>query len=132
MRDAVSGAQRIDVRMQRYSMSHGLNFILFNITSRLPLGRGERATIVLRGGAGPTLPHGETQVNGARRERYEWAGLGGDGTAGVEIALTRRVATMVDYKVTYAKPRIKIAGGGKGQTTALTHQAAVGITLRLK
>ena len=130
----VNGLQRMSARVQRYSMSHGLNFILINLTSRMPLGWGGdgRTTLVLRGGAGPTLPHAETQVNGVSREQYEWAGLGGNGGAGVEIRLAPRLAATVDYKVTYAKPTITIAGGGTGQTTALSHHLAVGVVLRLQ
>ena len=49
---AVTGDQAMTAHVQRYSMSHGLNFILFNLTSRLPLG--------------PDGPHGG-RVAGRRR-----------------------------------------------------------------
>jgi len=128
----VSGSQPMDLRVQRYSMSHGLNFLLINLIARQPLGSTDsRTTLVLRGGAGPTLPHAETQVNGVSREQYEWAGLGADGGAGIEIRLARRVAVTLDYKLTYAKPTITIAGDGTGQTTALGHHVGVGMVFGL-
>lgn len=125
----VANPSRMDTLVQRYAMSHGLNFILVNFVSRTPIGPTDgRAALVIRGGAGPTLPHAETSVLHQEREQYEWAGLGVHGAAGLEILLHGRWSMVVDYKLTYAKPTISIANG-TGQTTALTHQVAAGIKI---
>ena len=112
--------------VQRYAMSHGLNFILFNVVVKQPIGTGP-VSLVVRGGAGPTLPHAESTVLTTPREQYEYGGLGLDGAIGLDIKLKGRLSAMSEYKLTYAKPEISVAGG-TGQTTALAHQINFGIT----
>jgi hypothetical protein len=112
--------------VQRYAMSHGLNFILFNVVVRQPLGDGP-VSLVVRGGAGPTLPHAESTVLTVPREQYEYGGIGLDGGIGIDIRLGGRFSAMSEYKLTYAKPEIDVAGG-TGQTSALSHQINFGIT----
>ena len=112
--------------VQRYAMSHGLNFILFNVVFKQPLGGGP-VSLVVRGGAGPTVPHAESTVLNVPREQYEAGGLGLDGAVGFDIKLKGRFSAMSEYKLTYAKPEISVAGG-TGQTTALAHQVNFGIT----
>jgi hypothetical protein len=131
---AVSTSERMDERVGRYSMSHGLNFIVANVVWRTPLGGGasDKSAIafVARGGLGPTLPHAETVVSGIAREQYEWGGLGLHAAAGFDLRLHRRLSAFLEYKLGYAKPTISIANG-TGQTTALTHQIAVGLGIGL-
>jgi opacity protein-like surface antigen len=126
---AVNDTRRMDTAVQRYSMSHGLNFILANVVSRRPI-PGGRLAVVVRAGLGPTLPHGESVVFGVNRERYEWAGLGLHAAAGLDLHVTGRMSGLVEYKVTYARPTIAIADG-TGQMSAATHQVAVGLGVRL-
>ena len=87
-------------------------------------------TIVARGGAGPTLPHAESTVGGVAREQYEFAGLGLHGASGVDVKIHRWLSAVVEYKLTYAKPEITIAGGS-GSMTAITHHVAVGLAFGL-
>jgi hypothetical protein len=122
-------ASRMDGFVQRYAMSHGLNFILVNLVSRTPVGPADGPiTLVVRGGAGPTLPHAETSVGNQERQQYEWGGVGLHGAAGIDLRLNGRWSLLAEYKLTYAKPTISIAGG-TGQTTAMTHHLAVGIAI---
>jgi opacity protein-like surface antigen len=125
----ISGAERMDARVQRYSMSHGLNFLLANLVSRQPIGSGE-SSFVLRGGLGPTLPHGESEVFGVTQEQYEWAGLGLQASAGVDLHLTGRLSGIIEYKLTYAHPTITIPNG-TGDMVAVTHHLAIGLGVRL-
>src|SRR3954467_114789 len=72
---------RMDSIVQRYSMSHGMNFILFNAVMRIPMSDvpgsfSSRVAITGRAGAGPMLPHGESSVDGELQEQYEIAGVG--------------------------------------------------------
>jgi hypothetical protein len=126
---ALSTTERMDTRVARYSMSHGLNFILLNAVIRQPIG-DTAGKIVWRGGLGPTRPHGESVVFGVSQAQYEWAGLGGQASVGAELPLTGRLLGIVEYKATFAKPTITIAGG-TGDTTALTHQVALGLGLAI-
>lgn len=119
----------------RYQMTHGLNFLVVNLTNRIPIGRsayGEpRMALVARGGVGVTLPHAETTVFGEPREQYEYAGLGAHAAVGLDIRLKGRLSLVSEYKLTYAKPTITTAHNGTGQTTALSHHVAVGFAFGL-
>lgn len=115
--------------VQRYSMTHGLNFLLVNAVVRQPFGAGRHA-LAFRIGAGPTLPHAESTVSGRSQEQYEVAGLGGHAAAGATIGVWRTLAALVEYKLTYARPEITIAGG-TGRTSTLTHHLAAGFSLGL-
>lgn len=119
----------------RYQMTHGLNFLVVNLTNRTPLGRsayGEpRMALVARGGAGITLPHAETTILGASLEQYEYAGLGAHAAVGLDIRLKGRLSLVSEYKVTYAKPTITTAHNGTGRTTAMSHHLAVGFAFGL-
>jgi hypothetical protein len=110
--------------VQRYSMTHGLNFAVINLVSRTPLGQTP-FTVMVRSGVGPTIPHAETTIDGEPREQYESGGLGGHFSAGIEIRTWRFVSAALEYKFTLARPEIELAGG-TGRTTAATHQVAFG------
>jgi len=125
----------MDTIVQRYSMSHGMNFILINAVMRMPVtdassGLASRVAIIVRGGAGPMVPHGETQVAGEVAEQYEVAGVGYQLAAGADLRLVGPLSAMVEYKFGHASPEITIAGGS-GHTTANLHQIAFGLALGL-
>jgi hypothetical protein len=115
--------------VDRYSMTHGLNFLLINAVVRQPVGSG-RMAIIARAGAGPTLPHAETSVLGAERAQYEFAGMGAHFAGGLDIRLRTRISALVEYKLTVARPQISI-DAGDGQMLAITHQVAVGLAFGL-
>jgi hypothetical protein len=119
-----SGPVLMEALVQRYAMTHGLNFVVVNGIARRPL--GDRLALVGRLGAGITVPHAESTVLGRAREQYQFAGAGGHLAAGVETTLRGPLAFVTEYKLTYARPRIDVAGGS-GQTTALTHHVAFGM-----
>jgi len=125
----VSAMERMDARVQQYSMSHGLNFLLVNAVSRQPIGENGSA-FVLRGGIGPTLPHAESIVGGVSSEQYEWAGIGLQASAGVDLHITGRLSGIVEYKLTYAKPTMTLANG-TGDMAAISHHIAAGLGLQL-
>ena len=117
--------QPMSTIVERYAMTHGLNFLLVNVVARQPAA-GSRASLVVRAGAGPTIPHTETTVLGGAVDKYEFAGWGLHGAAGIDLRLSGRLSFVAEYKVTRARPEVTIAGG-TGRTTALTHQAAAGV-----
>jgi hypothetical protein len=126
---AVDTRAPMNTLVERYSMTHGLNFLLVNVVSRTPFGASSVA-LVARAGAGPTLPHAETTVMGQAREQYEYGGLGAHGAAGLDIRLHRRLSGVIEYKVTAAKPTIDIVNG-TGRTAAVSHQVALGLVFGL-
>jgi hypothetical protein len=119
----------MSVLVERYSMTHGLNFLVGNVGVRQPLGGG-RAAVHGRGGMGVTLPHAESTVSGLPREQYEYAGLGIHAAAGVDVRIAGPVSGSLEYKLTWARPEIDIALG-TGRTTSLTHHLAFGFVVGL-
>jgi hypothetical protein len=122
---------RMDEIVQRYSMSHGMNFALFNVVMRLPLaeagnGIASRVAVTARAGAGPMLPHAESTVNGESADQYEAAGVGYQVAGGVDVRLVGWLSAVADYKFGRATPEITIVDG-TGRTTANVHQLAFGL-----
>jgi hypothetical protein len=64
------------------------------------------------------------------QEQYEWAGLGLQASAGVDLHLTGRLSGIIEYKLTYAHPTITIPNG-TGDMVAVTHHLAIGLGVRL-
>jgi opacity protein-like surface antigen len=125
-----------DVRLssiaQRLSMSHGLNFILVNVAARHGLGPADatgahRIVGVVRAGAGPTMPHAESQLDNVTMEQYEGGGLGVQVGGGIEISLGHNVGALGEYKFTSASPEIDVAGG-TAKIPSRTHHIAFGLT----
>jgi hypothetical protein len=116
----------MDAIVQRYSMSHGLNYILINVVSRTPLVE-DRVDLFLRGGAGPTLPHSESSVLGLEQYQYEYAGWGVHAAAGLEWRLRGPLGALLEYKFTFSKPEITLAEEGRGEMRAASHQVAFGL-----
>jgi hypothetical protein len=115
--------------VERYAMSHGLNFLVANFIVRHSLGSG-RAALIARAGMGPALPHTETTVLGNAVDRYEYAGVGTHVAAGIDVQMLGRLSFMTEYKFTYARPEITISAG-TGRMTAATHHVAVGLAFGL-
>jgi hypothetical protein len=125
----VTGNPRMDTLVQRYSMTHGLNYLLLNGLVRHTPRQGPM-TLVGRLGAGPTLPHAETTVGGSPREQYEFGGPGVHLSAGADIWIAGRLSVLAEYKLTGSRPTVSIAEG-EGRAWAVTHQVAVGLTYGL-
>ena len=126
---------RMDTIVQRYAMSHGMNFALFNAVIRVPLdegGNGFASCVALtaRAGAGPMLPHAENTVAGESREQYEAGGVGYQVAGGVDVHLTGWLSAIADYKFGHGTPEVMIVDG-TGRTTANVHQLAFGLAFGL-
>lgn len=115
----------MDILVQRYAMTHGLNFLLINFVNRLPLG-ATRFTLVTRAGAGATLPHAETTIDDVDREQYQFAGPGAKVEFGVAFRLFHALSLSSAYKLSVARPLISIADG-TGRMLAVTHQISGGV-----
>jgi opacity protein-like surface antigen len=127
----VDTTTRMDTFVQHYAMSHGMNFMLVNVVARRPLGgTASRVALTGRAGAGPMLPHAETNVGGRSREQYERAGIGFQVAGGVDVRLAGWLSAIADYKFGHARPEIDIADG-TGQMSANVHQIAFGLAFGL-
>lgn len=120
--------------VKRLSMSHGLNFILANVSARRGFGPADangvhRLVGVVRAGIGPTMPHAESHIGDVTQEQYESGGLGTQVGGGVELALWRRIGALGEYKFTWASPEIDVPGG-HAKIPSRTHHVAFGIAYR--
>jgi hypothetical protein len=123
----VDGESLVGAVVQRLAMSHGLNFVLANVALRRDVGKGLRA--VVRAGAGPTVPHVETTIDGLSRDQYASGGLGAQAAGGVEATLVTHVLVLAEYKFTWASPTIDVASG-RATIPARTHHVVAGLAYR--
>jgi hypothetical protein len=108
----------------RFAMSHGLNFLLADIGIRRPL--RPRVTATLIAGAGPMLPHVESEIDGIPHDGYELGGTGIQVAAGADVRVSRHVSLLAEYKWTRAMMRVTIAGG-EASLSPTSHHLAVGV-----
>jgi hypothetical protein len=129
----VDGRQPLGDFVQEFAVSHGANFLLVNGVVRRPwrtAGGWPRWDVALRCGAGPTLLHPESTVEGAHRERYEWGGLGLQFALGVEGRFANGLTVFAEGKWTHAAPSVAIAAG-EARTTLDTFHIVFGTGWRL-
>lgn len=127
----VSAQLRMDSIIQRHAMTHGLNFLMANIAWRRPLGGSSGTgpvTLVLRAGAGPVVPGVDSVVDHVSVQEYQYAGLGGQMAAGLDVRLRGWLSATVEYKFTGTRPIVDLACG-TSRMTALTHHVAAGFAV---
>ena len=129
----IDTSQKVSLVVQELSMSHGLNFIFGNFVMRREFGArhgaGRRATAAIRIGAGPTVPHAESTINGVSRQQYEYGGIGAQVGAGVEVAVWRGVHVLGEYKFTGTTARISV-DDGEAVIPARSHHGVAGVAVR--
>lgn len=128
----VSGELPLGEIVQQYSISHGVNLLLFNAAVRRGVGRnaespGGRLILSGRAGAGPTLPHTESSVEGLRQEQYEVGRLGWQAAGGAEFKLWRGMHLLAEYKFTRTRQRGKVASG-TAESLLRTHHGVFGLS----
>lgn len=97
--------------VRRFSISHGLNMLLVNAVVRRPLSRSRRIHATARLGAGVTVPHAESDIEGTTQEQYEWGSLALHAAIGSELRIAGRARVLAEYKLTTAAPTVSVAGG---------------------
>jgi hypothetical protein len=131
---AIDDTQRLDTVVSRFAISHGLNLLLGNVVVRQPLVRGASGTrqlaCVLRLGAGPTIPHAETTIDGTAQEQYQWGRVAGQAAAGLEWRFARRLAALAEYKLTATPQRVRIPDG-TASATIVSHHVVAGLAWRV-
>jgi len=117
--------------VQRFSMSHGLNFVLVNIAARRTLRTSSRGPLRLtaRAGAGPTVPHVESTIAGVPEEGYQLGSIALHAGGGVEIPIGRHVSMLAEYKLTRVHEDVA-AAGGRVRGTFVSHHAIAGVAWR--
>ncbi len=102
--------------VQRFSISHGVNLLLANAVFRHEFGRitDEKvapAYFVLRAGAGATIPHPESTIQGLADEHYQVGSpafqLGGS----IEVRVWHRLYWSGEYKFTRTHEHVDVNSG---------------------
>jgi hypothetical protein len=118
--------------VQQYSISHGVNLLLFNAALRHGVSRNAdapdgRLVLTARVGVGPTLPHTESSVEGSRQEQYEVGRVGWQVAGGAEFKLLRRMYALGEYKFTRTRQRGKVFSG-TAESLLRTHHGVFGLS----
>jgi hypothetical protein len=100
----------------QFEVSHGLNIVLVNAVARRTLvgssepSRGKLA-LIIRAGAGPTIPRPEVIVFGAAGGGYEAGPVAVQGAGGLEAVVWRGLRALVEYKYTFTPTSFAIPNG---------------------
>jgi len=113
--------------VQRFAMSHGLNFVFINALVRHPLA-ADRVMLTGRVGAGPLLPHAEIEIEHRTTEGYQLSGAGVQASAGIEMRVWRHANVLAEYKWTRARPAVEI-DDGRATVTTRSHHVVMGLSL---
>ena len=120
LREISGGVEtRLQARMRRYAeqfeVSHGLNMVLVNVVVRRALVGDDppnaRVALILRAGAGPTIPRPEVIVFGSSGGSYEAGPVALQAAAGAEVKLWRGVHALTEYKYTFTSTSFGIPNG---------------------
>jgi opacity protein-like surface antigen len=131
----VDRGQRLDDTVQRFSISHGVNYLTLNILGRLRWKRDERypegrLQPYAGLGVGGLLLHPESVIGGRSFQQYEWNGLGYVLFAGLDYRVTRRWGLFVEYKFNRRNVNVRVVDG-TADTRLNTHHLAFGTSYRL-
>jgi len=126
---AVDRVQVLGDTFERFSISHGVNFVLANLVFRQPLDRRDRVALAVRGGLGPTVPHPESTIGGRSVERYELGSFGWQIGAGLEVKVAGGLHAIGEYKLTRTRQRVTVADG-EARTLLRTHHGIFGVGWR--
>ena len=118
--------------VQQYSISHGVNLLLFNVAARHRVGAsverpGGLVVLTARAGVGPTIPHTESSVEGLRQEQYELGRAAWQVAGGAELKLWRGLHALGEYKFTRTRQRGEIANG-EARSLLRTHHGVFGLS----
>jgi lipid A oxidase len=117
----------------QFEVSHGLNMLLVNAVLRQGLlggrePRDARIALIVRVGAGPTLPRPEVIVFGAAGGAYEMGPVAVQGAAGIETKLWRGLHLLTEYKYTLTPTSFAIPNG-TASFDVHSHHFATGLAI---
>jgi lipid A oxidase len=131
----VGGAAKIDSLVQVFQVTHGVNYMAFDVLARYGVladrERFPRGRIQLYGGLGlgPVVTHAENRVgNVGNEDRYEVAGVGVQGFAGIRALVWKYAGVFVEYKFTHSSLNVGVASG-RGRLEENTHHLIGGLAI---
>jgi len=117
--------------LNQFQQSHGLNFLLGNVTYRFSPGCTGRCTAVLRGGAGISTPHVESTFRNVHQEQYQRGGFAWQLGGGVEYHLWQFVYGVADARITRVTEDHLRGAGVEIAGSFFTRHVDFGVALRL-
>lgn len=136
--EAVDSRERIDRSLQRFDVSHGVNFLTADLVvrrgwlrdpERFPNGRIQPYAGF---GVGAAIAHPENVVQGrANDQAYELGGAAVQVFLGTRVFLGERLGLVAEYKFSHASLDVGVAGG-EARVSAEAHHLLGGITLPLR
>jgi opacity protein-like surface antigen len=112
--------------VQQYSISHGVNLLLFNVAARHRIRQAARLALTARAGVGPTLPHTESRIEEEAQEQYELGRLAWQVSGGAEFRLWRGLFVLGEYKFTRTRQQGKVVSG-TAESLLRTHNGVFGV-----
>lgn len=109
-----------------YAISHGLNMLVANLVYTRRLSRPQRLSLTGRVGAGPTIPHPESQILGSGSQGYEIGRPALHLAGGAELRLWRGLHWLAEYKYTHTLQRVTVASG-TAESLFRSHHAVFGL-----
>ncbi|HSQ06031.1 MAG TPA: hypothetical protein VLN59_18485, partial [Burkholderiales bacterium] len=123
--------------VQGFSVSHGLNYVLFNAyvrhgfykdPDRFPAGRVQPYGGI---GVGPVIVHPENSVEHLDNSGgYDIGGAGGQVCLGARLLLLRYLGVFAEYKFTFSSPDVDVAQGS-AHFDERSHHLIGGLTVPL-
>jgi hypothetical protein len=126
----IDAREPINAIVQRFSISHGVNLLLANAIFRHELWRSNnersaRFYVSLRLGAGATIPHSESMVQGRTDEHYQAGSPAVQFAGTIEFRICKRWYWMGEYKFTRAREEVDI-NSGSAKSLLQTHHVVTG------
>lgn len=133
--EPVTGPRPLRSVIEHFSITHGVNLVLLNAVVRREhrtdaRDMRPRFALVGRVGAGASIPHPESRIDGARFESYEWGAFSMQAAAGVELHLRGPVYVMGEYKLSRTAQDVSIVGGS-ARTALVTQHVVAGLVTRI-
>lgn len=133
----INTTTRVDTVVQRFDVSHGVNYLTLNALFRYSLfkepERFPHGRLQLYGGfgAGPVITHAENTIEGLNNnEKFEVGGPGVQAFVGARTLLFKHFGVFVEYKFTHSDLEVDVAGGD-AKLDENSHHIVGGITIPL-
>jgi hypothetical protein len=127
----ISTVEPMAALVQHFSISHGVNLLLADAIFRerlrqRPGGKlGDVVLLNLRLGAGSTIPHPESEIQGHVDEHYQVGSPALQAAAGVELQLWHKLYWEGEYKYTYTSQHVEVYAG-RAQSVLDSHHLVTG------
>lgn len=132
---AINTVQPINTAIQRFDVSHGVNYLTVDAIFRNPMFADKerfpkgRAQLYVGVGPGVVIAHPENVVEGVRNnEEYQIGGFGVQAFVGAKVLLLQYLGTFVEYKFSHSRLKVDLSTGD-AKVHENTHHLVFGITV---